>query len=82
MGSPLQVPQDLIGSSGLYNTPDPFLRRSVRVRLTLLSPPWLMRIQRLRLEDTTGHSITDVARYFRGKELLVLYAGSEHGAGE
>ena len=39
-------------------------------------------IQRLRLEDTTGHSITDIDRYFRGKELLVLYAGSEQGAGE
>ncbi|CAD6565051.1 MAG: hypothetical protein TREMPRED_000670 [Tremellales sp. Tagirdzhanova-0007] len=61
MGLPLQVPQDLIGSSGLYNSPDPILRR-------------------LRLEDTTGHSITDIDRYFRGKELLVLYAGSEQGA--
>jgi len=55
-----ELPSDLIGLSGLYNTPDPLLRR-------------------IRLEDSTGHPITDIDRYFRGKKVVILYAGSEHG---
>ncbi|KAL7421495.1 hypothetical protein Q5752_004382 [Cryptotrichosporon argae] len=58
--SPLDVPPDLIGSSGLYNSPDPFLRR-------------------LRMDDQTGAPIKDVDRWFRHKDLVVVYAGSEQG---
>lgn len=57
----VEIPPDLIGQSGLYNDPDPLLRR-------------------LRIEDTTGVSIPDIARYFHAKDLVVLYAGSEQGA--
>ncbi|WWD21118.1 hypothetical protein CI109_105599 [Kwoniella shandongensis] len=60
MSSPLQPPQDLLGQSGLYNVPDPLLRR-------------------LRLEEPSGQSITDLDKYFRDKEVLVLYAGAEYG---
>ncbi|ORY24779.1 hypothetical protein BCR39DRAFT_545886 [Naematelia encephala] len=42
------------------------------------SPDPLLR--RLRLDDSTGSSISDVERYFKGKEVLVLYAGSEAGS--
>ncbi|KAK8843362.1 hypothetical protein IAR55_007019 [Kwoniella newhampshirensis] len=60
MSSPLQPPQDLLGQSGLYNVPDPLLRR-------------------LRLEEPTGSPITDLEKYFRDKEVLVLYGGAEYG---
>ncbi|EIW67020.1 hypothetical protein TREMEDRAFT_69944 [Tremella mesenterica DSM 1558] len=61
MSSPVELPSDLIGQSGLYNLPDPLLRR-------------------LRLEDTTGVSISDLEKYFRYKDLLIFYAGSEQGS--
>ncbi|KAK4687984.1 hypothetical protein P7C73_g2127, partial [Tremellales sp. Uapishka_1] len=56
----VDLPQDLIGSSGLYNVPDPLLRR-------------------LRLEDASGSPINDLERYFKDKQVLVLYAGAEYG---
>ncbi|ORX39074.1 hypothetical protein BD324DRAFT_649166 [Kockovaella imperatae] len=61
MGDGLEVPQELVGSSALYNSPDPLLRR-------------------LRLQDSNGQDILDLNRYFRHKEVLVLYAGSEGGS--
>jgi hypothetical protein len=39
-------------------------------------------LRRLRLDDSSGGSITDLDRTFKGKEVLVLYAGSEHGSSE
>ena len=37
-------------------------------------------LRRLRLDDSSGGSITDLDRAFKGKEVVVLYAGSEHGS--
>lgn len=37
-------------------------------------------LRRLRLDDSSGGSITDLDKTFKGKEVLVLYAGSEHGS--
>ena len=37
-------------------------------------------LRRLRLDDSSGGSITDLDKTFKGKELLILYAGSEHGS--
>jgi hypothetical protein len=37
-------------------------------------------LRRLRLDDSSGGSIQDLDRTFKGKEVLVLYAGSEHGS--
>lgn len=37
-------------------------------------------IKRLRLQDSTGKDIGDVERYFKNKDVLVLYAGSEGGS--
>ncbi|RXK35601.1 hypothetical protein M231_07131 [Tremella mesenterica] len=37
-------------------------------------------LRRLRLEDTTGVSISDLEKYFRYKDLLIFYAGSEQGS--
>ncbi|KAK6904371.1 hypothetical protein I203_105183 [Kwoniella mangroviensis CBS 8507] len=60
MSSPMDIPPDLVGQSGLYNSADPLLRR-------------------IRLEEPSGKSIDDVEKHFEGKEVLVLYAGSEYG---
>ncbi|OCF35512.1 hypothetical protein I316_02564 [Kwoniella heveanensis BCC8398] len=56
----LEIPHDLIGQSGLYNVPDPLLRR-------------------LRIEEPSGKSIENLDKYFKDKEVLILYAGSEYG---
>ncbi|WWC64084.1 uncharacterized protein I303_106691 [Kwoniella dejecticola CBS 10117] len=56
----IDIPPDLVGQSGLYNSPDPLIRR-------------------LRLEDPSGKSITNISKYFAEKEVLILYAGSEYG---
>lgn len=37
---------------------------------------------RLRLQDSTGKDIEDIQRYFKNKDILVLYAGSEGGSRE
>jgi len=37
-------------------------------------------LRRLRLDDSSGGSITDLDKAFKGKEVVVLYAGSEHGS--
>lgn len=37
---------------------------------------------RLRLQDSTGNDITDIERYFKNKDVLVFYAGSEGGSSE
>ena len=37
-------------------------------------------LRRLRLDDSSGGSITNLDETFKGKEILVLYAGSEHGS--
>lgn len=37
-------------------------------------------LRRLRLDDSSGGSITDLDTTFKGKEILILYAGSEHGS--
>ncbi|WVQ93269.1 hypothetical protein IAU59_000335 [Kwoniella sp. CBS 9459] len=58
--SSLEIPHDLIGQSGLYNVPDPLLRR-------------------LRIEEPSGKSIENLDKYFKEKEVLILYAGSEYG---
>lgn len=39
-------------------------------------------LRRLRLDDSSGGSISDLDSTFKGKEVLVLYAGSEHGSSE
>ncbi|RSH95314.1 hypothetical protein EHS25_000401 [Saitozyma podzolica] len=71
MGVPVEVPPDIIGQSGLYNVPTRFSAgRSVDDASMSL---------RLRLQDTIGNDIPDLEKYFRNKEVLVLYAGSEHG---
>ena len=38
--------------------------------------------RRLRLQDSTGKDIEDVQRYFKHKDIVVLYAGSESGSRE
>ncbi|WVF65607.1 hypothetical protein IAT40_000337 [Kwoniella sp. CBS 6097] len=58
--SSLEIPHDLVGQSGLYNVPDPLLRR-------------------LRIDEPSGKSIENLDKYFKEKEVLILYAGSEYG---
>jgi hypothetical protein len=37
-------------------------------------------LRRLRLDDSSGGSVTNLDTTFKGKEILILYAGSEHGS--
>lgn len=39
-------------------------------------------LRRLRLDDSSGGGVTDLDKAFKDKELLILYAGSEHGSSE
>jgi hypothetical protein len=41
-----------------------------------------MLIRRLRLQNSTGHDITDIDRVFKDKDTIIFYAGSEHGSRE
>ena len=54
-----------------------------RTKATILTCRIVAKIQpddRLRLENPDGHHILDLEKYFKDKELLVFYAGSEDRA--
>ncbi|EKD04861.1 hypothetical protein A1Q2_00807 [Trichosporon asahii var. asahii CBS 8904] len=92
MSDRVHVPDDLKGNAGLYNSPDPLLRRYVGLpsphmgltrhhpRLVASCSPTPIADDRIRLEDELGNPVTDIYRTLRDVEVVVFYAGSAQGA--
>lgn len=90
MAVQVHVPDDLKGNAGLYNSPDPLLRRYVHALLSAVAflpqgrtagdCSWFIANDRIRLEDELGNPVTDIYRTLRDVEVVVFYAGSAQGA--